>query len=371
MAVLPKAKSHERDIRKRNQLRAGHFAFRLESPSSCAESPERSRSEQRAPRGPQTEARQRAARPGASISRRRCRGAPPRDSPHSPGASFLARPAIRLVESQRHELAPALRAALQRRPAARGHAALSIRHEFLSGLRSVLHRRPLAGRAKRPLLPAVAAIARGYFRGARRQRRGRAHRAKQSHRASAHLDRLFPLDRRQAGRLRPLRRRRPAFRFSRRSRAGSDRDSARSRYLRLPELRQGNRGFRRRRGAASERPDECGKRGFLRRGAFGARRGTLFRRARTAPLSRMRRAERVSVPRVAGVRRVPNGQEVISIAGGLELNTPVWANEMHEYPYLQWQAEVHRAKLKAAYPHAANKIESSPSQGAEDVYARV
>src|SRR5438445_2423098 len=58
----------------------------------------------------------------------------------------------------------------------------------------------------------------------------------------------------------------------------------------------------------------------------------------------LRRAERVTVPRVVGTRRVPNGQEVISIAGGLELNTPVWANEMHEYPYLQWQAEVHRAK---------------------------
>ena len=85
----------------------------------------------------------------------------------------------------------------------------------------------------------------------------------------------------------------------------------------------------------------------------------------------LRPAERVSVPRVVGTRRVPNGQEVISIAGGLELNTPVWANEMHEYPYLQWQAEVHRAKLKAAYPHVANKIESAPSQGAEDVYARV
>jgi hypothetical protein len=85
----------------------------------------------------------------------------------------------------------------------------------------------------------------------------------------------------------------------------------------------------------------------------------------------LRKAERVTVPRVIGTRRVPNGQEVISIAGGLELNTPVWANEMHEYPYLQWQAEVHRAKLKAAYPHAADKIETSPSQGAEDVYARV
>jgi len=85
----------------------------------------------------------------------------------------------------------------------------------------------------------------------------------------------------------------------------------------------------------------------------------------------LRKAERVSVPRVVGTRRVANGQEVISIAGGLELNTPVWANEMHEYPYLQWQTEVHRSKLKAAYPHAAQKIETSPSQGAEDVYARV
>ncbi|MGC1483336.1 MAG: hypothetical protein WA789_06040 [Candidatus Acidiferrum sp.] len=85
----------------------------------------------------------------------------------------------------------------------------------------------------------------------------------------------------------------------------------------------------------------------------------------------LRTAERVTVPRVIGTRRVPNGQEIISIAGGLELNTPVWANEMHEFPYLQWQAEVHRAKLKAAYPNAANKIEASPSQGPDDVYARV
>ena len=92
--------------------------------------------------------------------------------------------------------------------------------------------------------------------------------------------------------------------------------------------------------------------------------------AQLAP-ENLRKAERVTVPRVIGTRRVPNGQEVITIVGGLELNTPIWANEMHEFPYLQWQAEVHRAKLKATYPHVANKIETSPSQGAEDVYARV
>jgi hypothetical protein len=83
-----------------------------------------------------------------------------------------------------------------------------------------------------------------------------------------------------------------------------------------------------------------------------------------------RAAERIAVPRVVETRRVPNGQEVITIVGGLELNSPVWANEMHEYPYLQWQTEVHRAKLKASYPHAADKIQMGAPQGAEDVYAR-
>jgi hypothetical protein len=78
----------------------------------------------------------------------------------------------------------------------------------------------------------------------------------------------------------------------------------------------------------------------------------------------------VSVPRYVGTRRVPNGQEVITILGGLELNTPVWANEMHEFPYLQWQQEVHIAKLRAAYPHAADKIILGGPVEAEDVYAR-
>ena len=72
-------------------------------------------------------------------------------------------------------------------------------------------------------------------------------------------------------------------------------------------------------------------------------------------------AEMITIPRVVGSRRVPNGQEVITVIGGLELNTPVWANEMHEFPYLQWQQEVHSAKLRAAYPHVADKIEQGGS----------
>ena len=81
-------------------------------------------------------------------------------------------------------------------------------------------------------------------------------------------------------------------------------------------------------------------------------------------------APRVAVPVVTGVRRVANGQEVISVVGGLELNTPVWANEMHEYPYLQWSMEVHRAKLKASYPHVADKIQIGGPQSSDEIYAR-
>jgi hypothetical protein len=81
-------------------------------------------------------------------------------------------------------------------------------------------------------------------------------------------------------------------------------------------------------------------------------------------------AERVAVPLVTDIHRVANGQEIISVVGGLELNTPVWANEMHEYPYLQWSMEVHRAKLKASYPHAADKIQLGGPQSADEVYAR-
>lgn len=91
-----------------------------------------------------------------------------------------------------------------------------------------------------------------------------------------------------------------------------------------------------------------------------------------APLGpeNFRPAPRVAIPLVSGTRRVANGQEVITIAGGLELNTPVWAEEMHEFPYLQWSMEVHRAKLKASYPRAADKIEMGGPQTADDVYAR-
>jgi hypothetical protein len=77
-------------------------------------------------------------------------------------------------------------------------------------------------------------------------------------------------------------------------------------------------------------------------------------------------AETVTVPAAETRMRVPNGQEVITMVGGLELKTPPWANEMHEYPYLQWNMEVHQARLRAAYPHAADKIGAPVGTGGQE-----
>jgi hypothetical protein len=81
-------------------------------------------------------------------------------------------------------------------------------------------------------------------------------------------------------------------------------------------------------------------------------------------------AEMVTIPAAQTRLRVPNGQEVITIVGGLELKTPPWAGEMHEYPYVQWNMEVHQARLRAAYPHAADKI-GSPVAGNTQEYERL
>ncbi|HUK53084.1 MAG TPA: hypothetical protein VL099_07325, partial [Candidatus Binatia bacterium] len=81
-------------------------------------------------------------------------------------------------------------------------------------------------------------------------------------------------------------------------------------------------------------------------------------------------AETVRVPRRAGVERLPAGQEVISIIGALELKTPLWAREQHEFPYLIWSVEAHISKLKAAYPQAAEKI-SAGGLGGDQEYERI
>lgn len=77
-------------------------------------------------------------------------------------------------------------------------------------------------------------------------------------------------------------------------------------------------------------------------------------------------AETITVPAAQTSLRVPNGQEVITIVGGLQLNIPPWANDSHEYPYIQWNMEVHQARLRAANPHAADRIGSPGANGMQE-----
>lgn len=69
--------------------------------------------------------------------------------------------------------------------------------------------------------------------------------------------------------------------------------------------------------------------------------------------------------------KLPRGQEVISIYGALDLNTPIWCDHQEEFPYCNLQFEVPKAKLKAAYPWSARKIGENSTAMADDEYARV
>lgn len=81
-------------------------------------------------------------------------------------------------------------------------------------------------------------------------------------------------------------------------------------------------------------------------------------------------ATRIPVPMNGAGASVPKGQECIDFYGSLELATPPWCNEFWEFPWLQLQFEVHKGKLKAAYPKAADKISANTPMNAEDVYGR-
>lgn len=82
-------------------------------------------------------------------------------------------------------------------------------------------------------------------------------------------------------------------------------------------------------------------------------------------------APTAKVPTVTQIKKVPNGQEVISIYGGLESNRPIYENDpVKDGAYLGLQFEVHEAKLRAMYPHVADKILAGSPADAEDIYAR-
>lgn len=81
-------------------------------------------------------------------------------------------------------------------------------------------------------------------------------------------------------------------------------------------------------------------------------------------------ADYIAIPKVQSTQKVPKGNVVKSIIPGLEFHTPPWADCMDEFPYLQWNLEVHKAKLRASFPEAASKINAGGTTSADDAAAR-
>lgn len=76
------------------------------------------------------------------------------------------------------------------------------------------------------------------------------------------------------------------------------------------------------------------------------------------------------VPQQTGSTEIEKGQEILDIFGALEVRTPMWANDQHEFPYLIWSTEVHRSKLMHTYPHVRTKLSEETPSGGEDTYER-
>ena len=80
--------------------------------------------------------------------------------------------------------------------------------------------------------------------------------------------------------------------------------------------------------------------------------------------------EFMDVPVVTGFQSVPNGQERISVYGGLNLKVMPFAGELRQSGYLILAEEQHVAALRAAYPAAAERI-SAGNAGAGETYERL
>ena len=96
---------------------------------------------------------------------------------------------------------------------------------------------------------------------------------------------------------------------------------------------------------------------------------------KTMPVQGTREAvvegQRMTVPSEDGEEKIPNGQEVVTYGGALEFMLPTFADTFYECPYVQWAREPHRAKLKAAFPHAAKEIEANAGLTSDQVYERI
>ncbi len=88
------------------------------------------------------------------------------------------------------------------------------------------------------------------------------------------------------------------------------------------------------------------------------------------PPAAWRPDEFMEVPVVSGYQKVPNGEERISVYGGLNLKVMPFAGDLRQSAYLILAEEQHVAALRAAYPAAADRINAGAA-GPGETYERL
>ena len=80
-------------------------------------------------------------------------------------------------------------------------------------------------------------------------------------------------------------------------------------------------------------------------------------------------AEQAPVPVEIGRLKIPRGQEVIDIIPALHLRRSMWADNQSEFLYMDWIADLHKATVKATYPHVEEaKLDTAAGIVGEDAY---
>jgi hypothetical protein len=75
-------------------------------------------------------------------------------------------------------------------------------------------------------------------------------------------------------------------------------------------------------------------------------------------------------PIVSSVKKVPRGQEVISLHGMLETRFPPWVQDLADCPYIGLVHEVHKGQLKATYGNRAKNLQGGYGSGPYDTWDR-
>lgn len=80
--------------------------------------------------------------------------------------------------------------------------------------------------------------------------------------------------------------------------------------------------------------------------------------------------ETSAVPEEGEEEQVPQGRQIITAYGALEMRRPQWAKEQCKFHYLTLDSDVHYTTLKEKFPDKAEKIQPGTTSGTDDTFER-